>query len=463
MRLLALLIAVGLSGIIRAGTPADSRPPEQPIRNLAGLRNGLDSLGRKASPGSVEQTWSLMKRLQSLEISLQHLRTELQGARRLDSLLSLYCDELESLKAENRSLRAMLSVRPREYVSTEESGFVTDSVVDQSKSIPTPSSPAGPIMATGEAEAAENLRFSGFVDAAGSYDRNSKATELSLNQVELDMEKGVSDRASFRADIEVNSGGAEGYSMALEQGFVKFAPTRSHAWHVIFGRFNSPIGIERSDPPDTYLYTRGFIFEHGLPSDLTGVMTTARIGRKLDLSLLAVNGWDLNIDNNTGKTFGSRLGVTPSPELNFGLSALSGPERDNDNSSIRTVLDLDVTYARGEHQNVNLELHHGRETRSLEDGSTSTWDGAMMIGHTHLGGRFCVTARADYFNDLNGSRTGTAQELKGLALAPAFSIVDGLDMIWELRQNWSNRNVFGAEDQKRNSEFSSALEFTYSF
>jgi hypothetical protein len=74
-----------------------------------------------------------------------------------------------------------------------------------------------------------------------------------------------------------------------------------------------------------------------------------------------------------------------------------------------------------------------------------------------------VTARADYFKDNDGSRTGTAQELRGLALSPAMSIVEGLDMILELRQDWSNRAGLGADDSAASSAFSSALEFTYSF
>ena len=463
MRLQALLILACLSGNVWAETSATLPQPKPQPGSSSETTKGLDTSAFNVSSSSAGQTKLFIQRIQVLEESLKQLKAELQTVRNRDSLMARFCDELESLKAENRSLRALLEARPREYVSIDESGFLTDSMAEGSSSIPSPTSPAGSLLATGEEEAGSKLQFSGFVDAAGSFERNSKSTELSLNQVELDVEKGVSDRASFRADVEVNSGGTDGYSMVLEQGFVKFAPTRSHAWHVIFGRFNSPVGIERSDPPDTYLYTRGFIFEHGLPSEITGFMTTLQLSQKFDLAVLAVNGWDLNIDNNAGKTFGTRLGITPSPAFNFGVSVLSGPERDNDNASKRTVFDLDATCTSGETWNANLELHHGQETGSLENGGTATWDGAVLIGHSHLGGRLWVTARADYFNDVNGSRTGTSQELKGLALAPALSIVEGLDLIWELRQNWSNRNSFGVEGSERNSEFSSALEFVYSF
>lgn len=52
-------------------------------------------------------------------------------------------------------------------------------------------------------------------------------------------------------------------------------------------------------------------------------------------------------DNNSGKTFGGRIGFTPVAReglLNFGIGGSYGPEQDDTNSSQRWVIDLDATW-----------------------------------------------------------------------------------------------------------------------
>lgn len=453
-----VLVIVTVLGVSCATVASQAQVPTTATGSLSAridrMQRTLDSVVVRQSPASQTALDSVKCELSLVKVLVTELAHELASARAADSMIQLLCSEIDLLKLDNQLLVARLDAGQAAYASTENGEFVTSGTLIETKPAPE-QSPA--------AETEPGLAFSGYVDAAGSFDNNSHKTDLNLNQVQLDIEKSVSDGASFRADVEVVSDGFDGYQMELEQGFVRVAPFASKAWQLSFGRFNSPIGVERFDPDQTYLYTRGFLFDNALPTNLTGLMSNIRLSQYFDLTLMAVNGWNINADNNTGKSFGSRFGITPCSGLKVGFSVLSGPELDDDEASTRTIYDIDVTLTRAESWNLALELHQGQETQNPEIGGTAKWKGAMLVGHTALGGRFCATARADYFNDRNGSRTGVAQELKSLAISPAMSIVDGLDMILELRHDWSNRAALGADDSAASSSFSSALEFTYSF
>ncbi len=455
MRTILLIVAVmGLScAIVASQTQVPTTGTGRLSARIDRMQRTLDSVAVRQSPATQTALDSMRHELSLVKVAVTELARELASARAVDSMIQLLCSEIDLLKLDNQMLMARLDAGQSAYASTENGEFVTSGTPIETK----PALEQTPVV-----ETEPSLTFSGYVDAAGSFDNNSHKTDLNLNQLQLDIEKSVSDRASFRADVEVVSDGFDGYQMELEQGFVRVAPISSKAWQLSFGRFNSPIGVERFDPDQTYLYTRGFLFDNALPTNLTGLMSNIRLSQHFDLTLMAVNGWNINADNNTGKSFGSRFGITPCSGLKVGFSVLSGPELD-DEASMRTIYDIDVTLTHAESWNLALELHQGQETQNPEIGSTAKWNGVMLVGHTALGERFCATARADYFNDRHGSRTGVSQELKSLAISPAMSIVDGLDMILELRQDWSNRAGLGADDSAASSTFSSALEFTYSF
>jgi hypothetical protein len=376
----------------------------------------------------------------------------------LDSVLTYLCEELENVKADNIALRGQLA--SRQYASAlGDEIFVTGPVTQTGVSVPEQSLIALPADAV---EDDKGLQFSGIFDAAGSFDNNSSRADFMLNQIEGDLEQSFSDRVSFRADVELNSDGASSYEVVLEQGFVQFAPSGSDRWQVKVGRFNSPIGFERSDPLGSYLYTRGFIYANALPSDLTGFLTAVQLTTRWDIALLAVNGWNRNADNNAGKSIGVQSGYQLGKHLSAGISMLAGPEHDEDNASMRTIFDATLTLTTSESDYTTLELHRGSETRALADRSTALWSGAMLAGHYQLWGSFSVTARADHFRDRDGNRTGVAQNLTGLALAPTWSVPDGPDLVLEMRQNWSSQPSFGDAADKK-TQFDVALEVTLGF
>jgi hypothetical protein len=314
-----------------------------------------------------------------------------------------------------------------------------------------------------ENESSKPFSICGWIDASGEFNSVNRRSSFGVNQVEADIEKELSTRAGTRADVELNSDGA-GFGLDIEQAFLGYNLGGSGKWTLTFGKFNAPIGYERPDPEDIYLYSQGFLCDYGRPINLTGVMLSSNLSRSVDWKLYVVNGWDLNADNNTGKTVGGRLGFTPLASINLGLSAITGPERENNNASNRTVFDMDGQIAHGTLWAVGFDLNAGQETNAPDTGQTARWWGGMIIGHAGLNGPLSVTSRLDYFNDRSGRRTGIPQSLKALAISPRLSITSGLDIISEFRLEWSDQAGFTSPESSAARQSSSmALQAIYGF
>ncbi|MFZ1685701.1 MAG: porin [Candidatus Zixiibacteriota bacterium] len=455
---IAIIVITLLSAVPGlTATSANQSPATRLMDRLERIEFRVDSMICRSDLSHQDELASVCAEIASLKAALASFAESSHSSAGVDSLLAHLCGEVEKVKTENQALRSQIMSQQFASALSDEVFFTAPSndrstVGAQAGGIAVPPAPASD----------DGLSFSGLFDAAGSFDNNSSRADFMLNQLEGDIEQAFSDRVSFRADVELNSDGATSYEISLEQGFVQFTPSGNDRWQVKVGRFNSPIGFEQSDPLGSYLYTRGFIYDYALPSDLTGFMTTAQLSKRWDISLLAVNGWNRNSDNNTGKSLGLQTGLQLGTNLSAGLSILAGPEQDENNSSIRTIFDGTITLTTSASDYFTLEFHRGTETKALVDDATALWSGVMAAGHYQLINDFSVTARADHFRDRDGNRTGVAQNLTGFAIAPTWSVPSGPDLVLEMRQNWSNQPSFGDSGEKK-TQFDVALEVTLGF
>ncbi|MEE9441246.1 MAG: porin [candidate division Zixibacteria bacterium] len=305
------------------------------------------------------------------------------------------------------------------------------------------------------------VNFSGFVDASNYSDFNSEETSFGLDQVEVDVIREFEGKALLRADVEYVSDGAGGFGLDLEQGFITY--NFDPHWGVTFGKFNAPIGFELLDAPDMYQYSHALVFDNGLPTNLTGFMLNMSQGI-VDWNLYAVNGWDVNADNNKDKTFGTRLGISPANGLSMGWSFISGPEQDENNSSRRTVFDYDLTFTALSGWMFGAEYNHGFESKILTNNETGSWNGFLIMANWGLSDRIGMTWRYDFFNDSDGLRTGVEQKLMAVTWSPSLSLVDGLGGLFELRWDKSDGKVFiDSEGVAKDNQVTTAIEFTYGF
>lgn len=249
------------------------------------------------------------------------------------------------------------------------------------------------------------------------------------------------------------------------------------------GRFDVPFGIERHDEPLNLTATTSEVFRFGRPQLMTGFLTSYQFSPRFDVAAWAVNRWESDTthtpfdDNNKGKSYGARLGFTPTPHgalLNFGLGGFWGPEQDGNNSAKRWVLDADVTWAPAPRFLLAGEVISGAEegvsfrSRGTPFAAPAAadqdvkWRGFYLLGHYDLRDWLGLSVRYGYLDDEDGARTGVAQKLRSITIAPILHLsrripelrptgavyartqhpIDWVDLKIEYRYNRSDRPVF---------------------
>lgn len=257
-----------------------------------------------------------------------------------------------------------------------------------------------------------------------------------------------------------------------------------------FGKFNVPFGIEREDAPFNLQTTNSLVFELGRPSKVLGFRTAYQFNPIVDVELFAVNGWDVDNDNNDGKTFGGRLGFTPLERLNFGIGGFWGPEQNDLTGPKRWIIDVDATFTRIPRLTLAAEFVYGGENdvgvfsvnepgllvgltedevAALVVEKNVNWIGFALTGRYDFTDLLGLTLRYGYFNDMDGGRTGFDQVLQSFTLAPTIhlsNLIPGLgvagytpranlpipyvDLRLEYRVEWSNRDIFFTNDNLSN-------------
>lgn len=322
------------------------------------------------------------------------------------------------------------------------------------------------LLSQGSAAKAETpVEFSGFVDA--SYvDADGSDGTFSLDQVELDIGKKLTEDLTLRADLNYLAGtGSLAFDDIVEQGYITYTAPVGNGLEFTIGKFNAPIGFELLDPVDMYQFSHALVFDFGIPTNLTGVMGAYAFADQVDLSLYVVNGWDNNTDNNGSKTVGGRFGITPVEGINIGFSAISGPEVANNTEDKRTVLDVDLTVTMVERLTIGAEYNYGKEDKAslVVIGDDAKWAGVLLMAHYDFTDRFGLTVRYDWFNDKDGARLGNSVEEKqqSYTISPTVSLGEGAGLLVEYRRDTSDELVFkgGTEDDRDTF----AVEFTYSF
>jgi hypothetical protein len=429
-----------LTGQTVAGAPADSNPV------FAQFKRDLDLLRAEVSLLSAER-----QQLASADPEGVTATTTSAGGE--------IAELTEGLTALNARLESYVNSR----VTPPETELIkTESVSDQS--------------------ALSGIKLSGFVTTSAINDRNSDRSTFGLDEMEMDIEHDFSEKAMVRADIEYVNDGTGNFGMDLEQGYMSYSLGSSQKWTFKFGKFNAPLGFESVDAPGRYQHSYAAVSTYVLPCNLTGTSLYTQFSPAVDAIVYLVNGWDVNSDNNSGKTWGMRWGFTPITDLNFGLSTITGPEQPDRTDSRRSVFDLDLTYRATPSLLFGGEVQYGMESKVLADGNDAKWFGFIFMSNIGFSGNVNLTMRADYLKDNNGHHTGYAQDLKAFTIAPRLKIVDGLEGLVEMKYEFSNYDAFYtiSSEQKaikrfgpvtapmstesfRNNRLSLALEMTYSF
>src|SRR5262249_17312593 len=124
------------------------------------------------------------------------------------------------------------------------------------------------------------LIISGFGVGSYNYLFNNNENTFSSSALALSVFKQVNDRLSVFAQLTTSLEGASPFFAEEKEGTDTSTEidnlqlrwvTSTRGPDIVFGKFDSPMGIERDDAPLNYLATESFNFSFGRPVKFTGV------------------------------------------------------------------------------------------------------------------------------------------------------------------------------------------------
>lgn len=348
------------------------------------------------------------------------------------------------------------------------------------------------------------VQINGFAVANYAYDFRSGESSFDASALNVSFFKAFSERLSFFGQVAVardeetafvggDTAAGRRPARALEASDqssvtadidnlqIAWAASPRHGLQIVFGKFDSPLTIERDDPPLNLEATSSFLFEFGKPIKFTGLMARESFSPKFEAYAILANGWDVAPDNNKGKT-GAVYGVwSPLPIAHFGLGAIYGAEQDDRNGDHRAAGVATIEIQQTDSWLWGEEVVYGGERHAALDGGMARWFGDAFFTHHRFGRHWAATARVEYFDDIGGSRTGRRQILRSFTLSPQYLVGSGffglyrtlerstltipeLTLRLDLRFDRSTEAVFADRDGLgRRNRFTSTFQAVYVF
>ncbi|MCI0623851.1 MAG: outer membrane beta-barrel protein [Acidobacteria bacterium] len=216
------------------------------------------------------------------------------------------------------------------------------------------------------------------------------------------------------------------------------------------GKFTTFIGAEVFDTIDNWNYQQGVLFSYAQPFYHTGLRMSYAASDKVGLGFYLVNGWNNSFDQNTGKSVGFSLTLTPSSKFQIIQNYLGGPENSIFNDGWRHLYDgvINATI----NPNVALRFNYdiGTNRPLISSDPNQSWRAiASSIRFSSSNGKVALAPRFEYLYDDSGFATGYRQDLKTFTLTNEYRIKSNFSTKLEYRYDFSNEDIF----KKRTDEF----------
>jgi hypothetical protein len=291
-------------------------------------------------------------------------------------------------------------------------------------------------------------RPDGGINTGRAFDIRDNNFSLNLAKITLGKNADSSSPVGFKLDlgfgqtIDITNGpnptGGDAARNILQAYATYLAPI-GKGLTVDFGKFTTPAGSEVIETKDNYNYSRSYLFGLG-PYYHTGFRAKYAFNGKVAVTGLLINGWDSVVDNNTGKTVGISVGITPTSRFSWTQTYLGGAEQALDNRPKRHFSDTVVSFVATDKLTFLANYAYGAD--QFVSGQKGHWQGLAAYFKYAFDKHFAFSPRFEVFDDNDGFRTGTRQTLKGLTFTQEIKFVDNLITRIEYRRDWSSADYF---------------------
>ncbi len=330
------------------------------------------------------------------------------------------------------------------------------------------------------------ISINGFVSSTWSYNANTPDSRrntlhvfdvddnsITVNVAELAFHRDAVKRNDVGFTVHLAAGtsvprvsrsaGMNSGDVDVHQAYASWMAPLGSGLRVDVGKFVTHAGYEVIEGYDGFNdnATRSLLFGYALPFTHTGLRLTYAASSALSTALYVVNGWDNAVDNNSSKTLGAQIALAPMDGLSLILNGLYGPERDNNNSDNRSLIDVCASYNPGGTVTVGANMDIGSEARAAANDGDASWFGVAGYLRLKLADRFSLALRGEMFDDADGVRTGTVQKLTSVTLTPEYRPADMVVLRADLRLDSSDQSVFEKASSTEKSQFTLTLNMLF--
>ena len=232
----------------------------------------------------------------------------------------------------------------------------------------------------------------------------------------------------------------------IQQGYVSYVAPVGEGLTVYVGKFGTFVGGEVLDTIDNYQYQQSILFGFAQPYYHTGMSASYDVSENVSWGLYLVNGWNNSTDNNTGKSFGWSVSVSPNEMVSITQGYLGGPELTGLNSPWRHLLDTVIGISVNDQVELLFNYDYGFDAEDLPTYTKTTWNGiAGAVRFKSLDGKWAFSPRFEIFSDGDAFATGTKQTLKEITLTADYRAIENFSTKIEYRVDRSDKPFFNGK------------------
>ena len=225
---------------------------------------------------------------------------------------------------------------------------------------------------------------------------------------------------------------------------VSLKPASLHGVQIDFGKFQTSAGIESAETLSGWNYSRSILFVYAQPNYHFGLRSVVPLGKKVEVGLQVVNGWNRVLDGNGGKTVAITADYK-TEKLSWYNDYYIGPEKIDGTQLRRTLFDTTVVASPLRWLSLDVNLDDGSQERLAQH--SSTWIGVAGSARIGLPRKFVLSPRGEWFSDPEGFTTGRAQTVHEFTLTGQKSLHKGVVARLEYRRDSSNQHFFDVGSQ----------------
>lgn len=230
------------------------------------------------------------------------------------------------------------------------------------------------------------------------------------------------------------------------------------------GVMPSPFTYENALSKDQLCYIRSLASEN-TPYYLAGAKLSYKFSKKLNVAIWLVNGWQQIADPNTNKSVVASAEYAPNDKWAINGSFYAGEDPViSSNEGLRTLLDINTTFTPNDKWKFSAGISSGTNSAW---GDNISWGQANLSCRYHLGKKWYLNGRYEYFNDpkynVGGGFFMSDLNIHGLTFGISKLMYDKVLLRIENRSTFSSNEVFPGNRGNERSNHLLMLSLTGAF